>query len=68
MCQYCDIDGSDFVYLIEQNELANRQAHIYIHDSNLISETYHNGVSWYDETVINFCPICGRWLKENNNE
>ena len=52
-CEYCHEDSDGYVLSIEKN------GHAYIQNGKLILRA--NG--WRGECAINFCPMCGRKLR-----
>ena len=52
-CEYCHEDSDGYVLSIEKN------GHAYIQNGKLALRA--NG--WWGECAINFCPMCGRKLR-----
>lgn len=57
-CEYCHEDSDGYVLSIEKN------GHAYIQNGKLALRA--NG--WWGECAINFCPMCGRKLRGEENE
>ena len=62
-CEYCHTDIDDYVKPLDKN------AHVYINLSGIHSNNLH--INWYGKQMnlpINYCPICGRNLRELKGE
>ena len=57
-CEYCCEDSDGYVLSIEKN------GHAYIQNGKLALRAK----GWWGECAINFCPMCGRKLRGEENE
>lgn len=63
MCKYCDLVSGDE---IDIGDNQNQTLYIERHNNNfsIVTHLYNNEEE--DEISINFCPMCGRKLKEGD--
>ena len=58
MCRFCE-NGK-----VPNLKSENMNVEVYLNDNQLIIETYGYDTNMDSDVEINYCPVCGRQLKE----
>lgn len=61
MCEYCHEDSDGYVKPIEKN------CHAFVSFGMDGWELSLKANGWHGSAKINYCPMCGRALRRNNN-
>ena len=61
-CKYCEGDVDDRNYIAKDLELLEDKIYLYIDGNGMLNVSNQDG--FYDDTKINYCPMCGRKLVE----
>lgn len=59
-CRYCEGDVDDRKYIARDLELLEEKIDLYIDGNGMLNVSNQDG--FYDDTKINYCPMCGRKL------
>lgn len=61
-CKFCEGDVDHRKYIARDLELLEEKIDLYIDGNGMLNVSNQDG--FYDDTKINYCPMCGRKLKQ----